>query len=58
MWAYVAGIDWFTNLADTAEETMVRRVLQAAYRAPLAPADLEELWPAGPTVGGSGGFSL
>jgi hypothetical protein len=55
MWAYAAGIDWFTNLADTAEETTVRRVLQAAYRAPLAPADLEELWPAGPTVGGSGG---
>jgi hypothetical protein len=54
MWAYVAGIDWFTNLADTADETAIRQVLHAAYRAPLTPADLEALWPEGPEVGGPG----
>ena len=51
MWAYAAGIDWFTNLAD-ADEAMIKQVLQAAYRAPLTPAELETLWPNGPTIGG------
>ncbi|MEU2040463.1 hypothetical protein [Nocardia niwae] len=52
MWAYVAGIDWFVNLAD-AETTVIREVLHNAYRSPLTPTDLERLWPTGPTVGGS-----
>ncbi|WP_227999085.1 hypothetical protein [Nocardia australiensis] len=54
MWAYAAGIDWFTNLADS-EASPIRQVLQAGYRAPLTPTDLEELWPEGPAVGGPGG---
>jgi hypothetical protein len=53
MWAYVAGIDWFTNLAE-ANEAVIRQVLHAAYRAPLTPTDLEALWPKGPKVGGPG----
>jgi hypothetical protein len=53
MWAYVAGIDWFTQLAE-ADETTIRPVLQAAYRAPLTPAELQDLWPQGPNIGGSG----
>lgn len=52
MWAYVAGIDWFVNLADSGDQAAIRRVLHSAYRAPLTPADLEDLWPDGPTVGG------
>lgn len=53
MWAYVAGIDWFVNLAD-ADSTTISKVLHAAYRAPLTPADLETLWPGGPAIGGPG----
>lgn len=53
MWAYAAGIDWFTNLAD-ADETTIRQVLHAAYRTPLTPSDLQALWPQGPTIGGPG----
>lgn len=52
MWAYVAGIDWFTNLADSHDQTAIERVLQAAYRAPLTPTDLEALWLEGPNIGG------
>lgn len=51
MWAYVAGIDWFANLAE-ADETVIRQVLRAAYRAPLTPAELRALWPDGPAIGG------
>jgi hypothetical protein len=54
LWAYPAGIDWFTNLAR-ADATMSREVLHAAYRDPLTPADLAALWPQGPPVGGPGG---
>lgn len=57
MWAYVAGIDWFANLADANERT-IQQVLHAAYRAPLTPTDLESLWPEGPAVGGPGGSRL
>lgn len=57
MWAYAAGIDWFANLAD-ANETTIQQVLHAAYRAPLTPTDLEELWREGPAVGGPGGCGL
>ncbi|MGY2093072.1 hypothetical protein [Nocardia gipuzkoensis] len=51
MWAYSAGIDYFANLAE-AEPTVIQSILHNAYRAPLTPADLERLWPGGPTVGG------
>lgn len=53
MWAYVAGIDWFTQLAE-ADQTTIRPVLHAAYRAPLTPAELQNLWPQGPSIGGPG----
>ena len=53
LWAYPAGIDWFANLADADKPTR-STVLQAAYRDPLTPNDLETLWPAGPTIGGQG----
>ncbi len=51
LWAYPAGLDWFANLAETDQPTKTT-VLQAAYRDPLTPSDLETLWPAGPTIGG------
>ncbi|OLT14161.1 hypothetical protein BJF79_03085 [Actinomadura sp. CNU-125] len=54
MWAYPAGFDWFAALAD-ADAKVSREVLHAAYRAPLTPTDLAELWPAGPPIGGPGG---
>jgi hypothetical protein len=54
LWAYPAGIDWFASLAQT-DAKVIREVLHAAYRAPLTPADLAELWPAGPPIGGPGG---
>jgi hypothetical protein len=54
LWAYPAGFDWFTNLADTADPATKRDVLHAAYRDPLTPDDLAALWPAGPTIGGTG----
>lgn len=54
MWAYAAGIDWFTHLAEHAEPPVIDTVLHAAYRAPLTPAELQKLWPHGPTIGGPG----
>lgn len=54
MWAYPAGFDWFAALAK-ADAKVSREVLHAAYRAPLTPTDLAELWPAGPPFGGPGG---
>ncbi|MEV0408923.1 hypothetical protein [Actinoallomurus sp. NPDC050550] len=54
MWAYPAGFDWFTALAE-ADVKVSREVLNAAYRDPLTPADLAELWPEGPPIGGPGG---
>jgi hypothetical protein len=53
LWAYPAGIDWFTNAATADPETR-GNVLRAAYRRPLTPDDLTALWPTGPTIGGSG----
>ena len=40
-------IDWF---ADTAT---IKRVLRGAFERPLSPAELSELWPTGPTIGGA-----
>ncbi|MFI0450706.1 hypothetical protein [Actinomadura sp. 6N118] len=54
MWAYPAGFDWFAALAE-ADAKVSREVLHAAYRAPLTPSDLAELWPQGPAIGGPGG---
>ncbi|CAM3831943.1 hypothetical protein KIPE111705_27150 [Kibdelosporangium persicum] len=51
-WAYPAGVDWFANLAESADGHTIATVLEAAYRSPLTPRDLHELWPAGPPVGG------
>jgi hypothetical protein len=54
MWAYPAGFDWFAALAE-ADAKVSREVFHAAYRAPLTPTDLADLWEAGPPVGGPGG---
>lgn len=54
LWAYPAGIDWFVRLAET-DLTAASRVLRAAYRKPLTPADLAAMWPTGPSIGGPGG---
>lgn len=53
LWSYPAGVDWFVALIDTSPDT-ARKVLHAAYRAPLAPAQLAAHWPAGPRIGGPG----
>lgn len=53
LWAYPAGVDWFVALADSGDASARTAVLRAAYRGPLAPADLMALWPAGPTIGGN-----
>lgn len=54
LWAYPAGIDWFVALAG-AEASTARKVLRAAYRDPLTPSELGDLWPQGPAIGGPGG---
>jgi hypothetical protein len=54
LWSYPAGLDWFVALAE-ADSRVAAEVLHAAYRAPLIPAALTELWPAGPPLGGGGG---
>lgn len=54
MWAYPAGFDWFAALAE-ADAKVSREVLHAAYRDPLTPTDLAQLWPEGPPIGGPGG---
>lgn len=53
LWAYPAGLDWFVALAE-APSTTAAGVLRAAYRRPLHPADLADLWPEGPVIGGHG----
>lgn len=52
LWAYPAGIDWFVNLADHAPSQTISTVLRTAYRDPLTPSDLGNLWPQGPPIGG------
>ena len=47
------GMDWFVNLADDGDPSVISEVLQAAYRDPLTPADLTAMWPAGPQIGGN-----
>lgn len=53
LWAYPAGIDWFVRLADSAPADTIRGVILAAYRAPLTPGGLAQIWPEGPPVGGA-----
>lgn len=53
LWSYAAGLDWFASLAEAGRAT-IEEVLRAAYRAPLTPSDLSELWPDGPAIGGPG----
>ncbi len=52
LWSYPAGIDWFVTLADTTNPETVGTVLRTAYERPLTPADLTQLWPSGPCIGG------
>ncbi|MEU4694324.1 hypothetical protein [Actinoplanes sp. NPDC023714] len=51
LWAYPAGLDWFTALAES-ESEVIGSVLQACYRKPLAPEELSQLWADGPQFGG------
>jgi hypothetical protein len=52
LWAYPAGIDWFIRLVE-AGGTPPEEVLREAYRRPLTPSELHELWPTGPVIGGN-----
>lgn len=52
LWAYPAGIDWFLNLHDHGG-SLLAEVLHAGYQRPLVPRELEQLWSAGPRVGGN-----
>jgi hypothetical protein len=52
LWAYPAGMDWFIRLVETGGAPLVE-VLREAYRRPLTPSELHELWPTGPTIGGN-----
>jgi len=52
LWSYPAGIDWFVRLVE-AGGTMLAEVLREAYKRPLTPRELHELWPAGPVIGGN-----
>jgi hypothetical protein len=52
LWSYPAGIDWFVRLVE-AGGTALAEVLREAYKRPLTPNELHELWPAGPAIGGN-----
>ncbi|MGH4010228.1 MAG: hypothetical protein ACRDTH_19070, partial [Pseudonocardiaceae bacterium] len=52
LWSYPAGMDWFVRLVE-AGGTGLAEVLCEAYRRPLTPSELHELWPAGPVIGGN-----
>lgn len=53
LWSYPAGLDWFWHLTQ-ADPGTISAVFQAAYREPLSPSDLANLWPEGPAFGGPG----
>ncbi|CAM5240348.1 hypothetical protein SALBM311S_10808 [Streptomyces alboniger] len=55
LWAYPAGLEWFAALAEAPPATAAN-VLREAYRRPLHPADLADLWPEGPLIGGPGRY--
>lgn len=52
LWSYPAGIDWFIRLVEAGGATLAE-VLREAYRRPLTPSELHELWPTGPAIGGN-----
>ncbi len=52
LWSYPAGIDWFIRLVEAGGATLAE-VLREAYRRPLTPSELHELWPTGPVIGGN-----
>ena len=52
LWAYPAGIDWFVQLTE-AGGTVAVEVFREAYKRPLTPHELQQLWPAGPVAGGN-----
>jgi hypothetical protein len=52
LWSYPAGIDWFVRLIESGG-TALAEVLREAYRRPLTPSELHELWPAGQLIGGN-----
>lgn len=52
LWSYTAGIDWFVKLIE-AGGTALGEVLREAYKHPLTPSELHQLWPAGPVIGGN-----
>ncbi len=52
LWSYPAGIDWFVRLVEAGGTTLAE-VLREAYKRPLTPSELHELWPAGPVIGGN-----
>jgi len=52
LWAYPAGMDWFIKLVEAGGKTLVE-VLREAYRRPLTPSELHQLWPTGPIIGGN-----
>jgi hypothetical protein len=45
-------MDWFIRLVEEGGATPTE-VLREAYKRPLAPSELHELWPAGPIIGGN-----
>ncbi|MEU6913894.1 hypothetical protein [Streptomyces olindensis] len=51
---WTGRLDWFMALAEVPRATAAG-VLRAAYQRPLHPADLTELWPDGPVIGGAAG---
>ncbi|HEY6422926.1 MAG TPA: hypothetical protein VIY28_06695 [Pseudonocardiaceae bacterium] len=52
LWSYPAGMDWFVRLIE-AGGTTPTEVLREAYKRPLTPSELHELWPTGPIIGGN-----
>ncbi|MGH3806631.1 MAG: hypothetical protein ACRDRU_08360 [Pseudonocardiaceae bacterium] len=52
LWSYTAGMDWFIRLVEEGGATPAE-VLREAYKRPLTPSELHELWPAGPIIGGN-----
>ncbi|MBV9013273.1 MAG: hypothetical protein JO272_14715 [Pseudonocardiales bacterium] len=52
LWAYPAGMDWFVKLVEAGGATLAE-VLREAYRRPLTPSELHQLWPTGPIIGGN-----
>ncbi|MGI9002251.1 MAG: hypothetical protein ACR2GH_11360 [Pseudonocardia sp.] len=53
LWSYPAGIDWFVRLADSVPHDASTAIIRAAYRTPLTPGQLMQMWPEGPVIGGN-----